>query len=148
MKFIQFLSFLMFSALVCGTIAFTNVVPAIASTSNLDAGMKQLPNIQTRADQAVKDTPYDSVEKSNRGLNEIQGTADFDKMKHDYKGEGIPAASQTEKVVKKVENKIDSAKDDTKNGINSAMDQAGNVVKKVTDNVVDTAKSIKDKIKS
>ena len=123
---------------------FANVNPAIASQGNSSKGMQELPNIQTKADDAVKASPYDSNAEytynsnSNQGLNEIQGTADFDKMKRSP-NEDIPPVvmKQTEKALGKVGDRMKSAKDDTKNSVSSALDKAGN-----------TAKSIKNKIKS
>jgi hypothetical protein len=151
MKFTQFLTRLVVVVFICGLMAFANVVPAIASQSNLNKGMEQLPNIQMKTDNAAKAGSYPSDKlKSNakQGLNEIQGTADIDKMKREGDEDTLPAVRQAEKAFDKVGDKINSAKDDTQNGVTSAFDKAGNVINSLTEKAVDTVESIKHNTKS
>lgn len=165
MKFIQLFTRLLAIVYVCGLMIFANVNPAIASQGNSSKGMQELPNIQTKADDAVKASPYDSNteytsnSKSNQGLNEIQGTADFDKMKRSPNEDTAPVVKQAEKAMGKVGDKMKSAKDDTKSGVGSALDKAGDaagfvkdkagdIVDSLTGKAENTAKSIKNKIKS
>ena len=154
MKFIQLFTQLLAIVYICGLMIFANLSPAIASQGNSSKGMQELPNIQTKADDAVKASPYDSNAEytynsnSNQGLNEIQGTADFDKMKRSPNEDTPPVVKQTEKALGKVGDKMKSAKDDTKNSVGSALDKAGDIVNSLTDKAGNTAKSIKNKIKS
>jgi predicted phage tail protein len=141
---------------VCGLIAFANIAPAIAADNS--QGMEQLPNIQTKADNAVKSSPYDSNpeytshDQSNQGLNEIQGTADFDKMKRTSNEDLPPIVNQAEKAFGKAGDKIQSAKDNTldKAGDTASYvkDKAGDALNSLTEKVSDTAKAIKNKVKS
>ncbi len=151
MKFAQFLTRLVVVVFICGLMAFANIVPALASQSNQNKGMEQLPNIQMKTENAAKAGPYPSGKlKSNakQGLNEIQGTADIDKMKREGNEDTLPAVRQAEKSLDKVGDKINSAKDDTQNGVTSALDKAGNVINSLTEKAVDTVESIKHNTKS
>jgi vacuolar-type H+-ATPase subunit H len=162
MKFAQFLTRLVVVVFICGLMAFANVVPAIASQNNPNKGLEQLPNIQMKTDNAAKAGPYPSSKlKSNakQGLNEIQGTADIDKMNRVGDEDTLPAVRQAEKSLDKVGDKINSAKDNTENGVTSALDKAGdaaNYVKDVAGEAInslagkaaDTAETIKSKAKS
>jgi uncharacterized protein YoxC len=141
MKFTQFLSRFVILAYICGVMLFGSVLPAVAAQSNLKKGLEQLPNIQTKAEDITKASPYgiDKVIKdTNGGLNEVQGTADFDRMKRGANGDTLPAVRQVEKAIDQVGNKLNSAKDDTQNKIGSALNQVG-------DKVGDTANYVKDK---
>ncbi len=167
MKFAQFFTRLLAMVYICGLMIFANVNPAIASQDNNNKIIDRLPmpNIQKKAEEATKGSPYDTnleyetKSASNQGLNEIQGTADFDKMKRAPNEVVPPVVKQAEKAFDKVGDKMNSAKDSTENSIDSALDKAsdvGNYVKDKASDVVnsltgkaeDTAKSIKDKIKS
>lgn len=148
MKLAQFLTRLVVIVFVCGLMAFANVVPAIAAHSKLNEGMEQLSNIQTKAENAAKSGPYDGdlvKSKANRGLNEIQGTSDFRKMKQDVNDETLPAVSQIEKTLDKVGDKANSAKDDTQNGITSVLDKAGDAASYVKDKAGDAINSLTEK---
>ena len=106
MQVFNFLNRLLIMLVVFGLITFTNINHAIASPNKASQGMEQLPNIQTKADEAIKGSAYDSNpeytdnDQSNQGLNEIQGTADFDKMKRSP-SENVPS------IIKEVEQALD-----------------------------------------
>jgi hypothetical protein len=155
MKFARFLTRLVVMVFVCGLMAFANVVPAIASQSGLNKGLEQLPNIQTKTDAAAKSGPYsgdktvpygtDKQYKANQGLNEIQGTADIDKMKRGPKGDKLPIVRQAEKSIDKAGDKINSAKDNTENGVTSVLDKAGDAANYVKDKAEDAINSLTEK---
>jgi len=162
MKFTQFLTRFAVMICICGVMLFANVVPTIAAQSNLKKGLEQLPNIQIKAEDITKASPYGIdkvINDTNGGLNEVQGTTDFDRMKNGANGDTLPAVRQVEKAIDRVGNKINSAKDDTQNGIGSALnkagdtanyvkDKAGDALNSVTEKAGDTAESIKDATKS
>jgi hypothetical protein len=148
MKFAQFLTRLVVVVFICGLMAFANVVPAIASQNNLNKGLEQLPNIQMKTDNAAKAGPYPTGKlKSNakQGLNEIQGNADFDKMKREGDEDTLPAVRQAEKSLDKVGDKINSAKDNTENGVTSVLDKAGDAANYVKGKAGDAINSLTDK---
>jgi hypothetical protein len=148
MKFVQFLTRLVVVVFVCGLMAFANVVPAIAAQSNPNKGLQQLPNIQLKTDEAAKSGPYPTSElKSNakQGLNEIQGTADFNKMKRVGNEDTLPAVRQAEKALDKVGDKVNSAKDDTENGVTSVLDKAGDAANYVKDKAGEAINTLTDK---
>jgi hypothetical protein len=94
MKFDRFLSRLMILFMICGAIAFSDNLPAIAANSpnNLRKGMEQLPSIQTQAEDITKASPYSNKAKIGKGLNEVQGNADFDRMKKGANDDTLPAS--------------------------------------------------------
>jgi len=141
MKLAQFLTRFLVMFFVCGLMVFSmvfdNVVPAIAA-SNINKGMEQLPNIQTKAEDALKDATephtYGQEKISTEGLNEVQGTADYNKMNRGANGDTPPAIEQVEKALEKVGGKIDSAKDKAEATINSVNRKAKKIAKSVKDN--------------
>jgi hypothetical protein len=170
MKIIQFLTRLVVMVCVCGLIVFANVSPANAAWGRPDKatqGTEPLPNITAKSEEAAISPPSGMKKaKALKGLNEVQGTADIDKMKRDNYGDKLPVVQEAEKVADKVENKIDSAKRNTKKTADSVLDQASDVVNDVknkagdvlnsltgkaettADSVKDTAESVKNKAKS
>lgn len=167
MKFLQLFTRLLAIVYICGLMVFANINPAIASQRNDNTIIDQLPmpNIQKKAEDITKRSPYDTnleysnESASNQGLNEIQGTSDFDKMKRAPNEVVPPVISDAEKALDKVGDKINSAKDDTENTVGSALDKAGDVgnyvkdkagdvVNSITDKAGDTVKSITDKVRS
>ncbi len=168
MKFVQLFTRLLAIVYICGLMIFANVNPAIAAqdqNNNKIIDQLPMPNIQKKAQDITKRSPYDTnleyanESTSNQGLNEIQGTADFDKMKRAPNEVAPPIVSDTEKALDKVGDKLNSAKDDTKNTVGSALDKAGDVgnyvkdkagdvVNSITDKAEDTVKSITDKVRS
>lgn len=71
----------------CLTLLFSNAFPAAAigsSTSDLSEGTTQLHDIQNQTDKVARSAPPSLEEvqsKSQKGLNEVQGDADKNKMK-------------------------------------------------------------------
>ncbi|PZO38449.1 MAG: hypothetical protein DCF19_16115 [Pseudanabaena frigida] len=167
MKFTQFLNRLLVIVAILGFVTFGNVVPAIAAqdSPNQITDNLTMPNIQKKAEESLNTTAYDtnpeytSEDNSNQGLNEIQGTADFDKMKRSSNEDTPPIVKQVEKSLSNVGDKVSLAKEDTKKGVDSALDKAGDAasyikdktgdaINSLTEKASDTAKSIKNKIKS
>lgn len=134
MKIAQFLKRFVLMVVVCGLIAFANVNPAIAAQNARDqiTDNLTLPNIQKKAEDAVKGSAYDtnpeytSDNTSNQGLNEIQGTSDFDKMKRSSNENTPPVVKQVGKALDKASDKMHSATDNT-------LDKAGNAASYVKD---------------
>ena len=160
MKIVQFLKRFVIMVIVCGLISFANITPAIASqeSSNPIIDNLPMPNIQKKSEEVLKGSAYDtnpeytSGDVSNQGLNEVQGTADFDKMKRSPYENTPPVVKQVEKALDKAGDKMNSAKDDTLDKAGEAAsyvkDKAGDVLNSLTDKATDTAKAIKDKVKS
>lgn len=75
---------------VCAFLVFSYAVPAYSDPVNISGGKSapqqgetQLKGIEKEAQEAVLDDPYSrkqTADKANSGLNEIQGSADIDKM--------------------------------------------------------------------
>lgn len=170
MKITQFLTRLVLMVFVCGLVVFANISPANAAwgrASSLDKGVEPLPNITDKAEKAANSSPSEinarpsgiNSSKVNKGLNEVQGTADINKMKRDNYGDKLPVVREAEKAADKVDNKLKSVKKDTENSANSVLDQASDVVNDVKDKAgdafnsltgkaEDTAKAVKKKVKS
>ncbi|WP_103666319.1 hypothetical protein [Pseudanabaena sp. BC1403] len=160
MKIAQFLKRFVLMVVVCGLIAFASVNPAIAAQNAPDqiTDNLTLPNIQKKAEDALKGSTYDtnpeytSDDSSNQGLNEIQGTSDFDKMKRSSNEDTPPVVKQAEKAFDKAGNNISSVKDDTLDkagdAANYIKDKTGDALKSLTGKASDTAKAIKNKVKS
>jgi hypothetical protein len=118
MKLAQFLKRFLVVFVVCGLIAFANVPPAIADRDapNQITDNLTMPNIQKKAEDVAKASPYDtnpeytSNDQSNQGLNEIQGTADSDKMKRSPNEDTLPVIKQAEKAFNKAGDKMKSVK--------------------------------------
>ncbi len=78
------------AACVCALLLLSNAFPAFAdpvnptsNKSSLQQGEANLQSIEKEAQKAVLKDPYSQKEtkdKANQGLNEIQGSADFDQM--------------------------------------------------------------------
>ncbi len=89
---------------VCALLVFSNAFPAYSDPVNPTAsrtapekGEEQLRSIEREAQEAAIETPYSREKtqaKANEGLNEIQGTADIEKMK---RPENTQATSVEEK---------------------------------------------------
>lgn len=150
MKIVQFLTRLVVMVCVCGLIVFTNVSPANAGwgspDKSLTKGAEPLPSITERSDKAVVSGPSGMDKtKALKGLNEVQGTADIDRMKRDSYGEKLPVVKEAEKAASRVENKISTAKKSTENTASSVLDKASDVVNDVKDKAGDALNSITGK---
>lgn len=79
----------LFVVVTCAVVLFSNVVPAFAIESyqsNPREGETQLLETQRRTDEVSRMAPgnpdmQQTQERANKGLNEVQGDADIDKMK-------------------------------------------------------------------
>ncbi|MGB3516260.1 MAG: hypothetical protein WBA43_07385 [Elainellaceae cyanobacterium] len=93
----------LFSALLLVAIAFTTALPAFAARRMPNEGTVQLDEI-TRKSEATADTPsmeMNPIDKpTERGLNEVQGTADRDKM-FSSDDTQLPVIKQIENALKK-----------------------------------------------
>lgn len=90
-------------AFTCAVLLFSYAVPAFAATSKPTDGEAQLKSIESKSiDVLEAGGPY-SLEKTqyeaNKGLNEVQGDADIDKMKRPENSQSAPPA--VEQVVQK-----------------------------------------------
>ena len=84
---------------------FSSSFPALAAkTSSLTKGTVQLDKIEQKTQEAI-DSPMTSLKeiekKGEGGINEIQGSADREKMIRS-KGTELPVVKQTEKVLNKI----------------------------------------------
>ena len=101
------------AACVCALLVFSHAFPAYSApvnptgeTSAPQEGETQLRSIEREAQEAVLDDPYSREEtqgKANEGLNEIQGTADVNKMS---RPENSQDANSVEDKIKKVLDKV------------------------------------------
>ena len=170
MKFTHHLTRLVVTVFICGLMMFSNVMTVHAAPDNPTKLIDQLPmpNIQKKAEEITKTSAFDtnpeytSEKATNQGLNEIQGTADFDKMKRSPNETVPPVITDAAKAFDKVGDKLNSAKDDAQDSVTSNLSKvgdkasnaanfvkgkAGNAVNSITDKAADTAKSIKNKVK-
>ncbi|MTJ51097.1 hypothetical protein [Dolichospermum sp. UHCC 0259] len=99
---LQLASRLLFVAFACAFLFLTTAFPALAISSyqsNPREGTTQLLETQRQTDEAAKAPPLglkETQEKTKRGLNEVQGDADIDKMKRP--GNSKSATSVPEEV--------------------------------------------------
>jgi hypothetical protein len=71
------------TAFVCTLLMFSNAFPAFAAQSSPTKGEEQLTNIEKKAQETTMEKPLSRGEveaETNPGENEIQGTADAEKM--------------------------------------------------------------------
>ncbi|MEC4881228.1 MAG: hypothetical protein SAL70_07735 [Scytonema sp. PMC 1070.18] len=97
-------------AITCALLFFSNVVPAFAIESyqsQPEEATTQLLETQRETDKASAKPPLSAEEQIEKtkggGLNEIQGTADIEKMK---RPENSQAATTVEDEVKNLLNKV------------------------------------------
>lgn len=87
----------------CALIIFANVSPAFAIGSNRTnptEGSVQLDEIQRKSEEVTKEPPLglrETASEANKGINEIQGDSDADKM---YRPETSRQATSVEEQVK------------------------------------------------
>lgn len=85
--------------------AFSAPVNPVGSPTAPENGQEQLLDIEKEAQQAVIEKPYSREQtqaKANAGLNEIQGTADVNKMKR-------PENTDADSVEQKLKNVLEKA---------------------------------------
>ncbi len=86
---------------------FSSAFPAYAATSSPTKGEDQMLKIEKKSLEAIGDDPYtlkDEVDKTNPGLNGVQGSADQDQMISPEDAKTSGATSFTEQVKNAVEN--------------------------------------------
>ena len=85
--------------------AFSAPVNPTGSRNAPAEGESQLLDIEKEAQKAVLEKPYSLEEtqsKANAGLNELQGTADADKMKRPENAQGSSVEDKLKNVLEKV----------------------------------------------
>lgn len=96
------------AAFVCALVLFSQAMPAYSSpkSSSPTSGEANLLKIEKEAQEAVLEDPYSldkTQKKANEGLNEIQGSADLDKMKRPENSQGTQSIEQkVQKALEKV----------------------------------------------
>lgn len=101
---------LLLAVCVCALLVFSSVTPAYSATSSSPTkGETKLLDIEKKSQDAVLDNPWslkDTQEEANKGLNEIQGSADADKMKRPENSQGAESIEQKiQKTLEKAEGK-------------------------------------------
>ncbi len=96
-------------AFTCALMLFSSAYPAFAINSYQSKpteGETQLLDIQRQTDEAARKPPIgleETQEKTQGGLNEVQGTADIDKQK---RPENSQSATSVEESIKNVLDKV------------------------------------------
>lgn len=92
------------SALLAAVLFLTSGFPALAAKSALTKGTVQLDKIEQKTQEAI-DKPAQSLktitERAQEGLNEVQGNADYGKMKNSNDST-LPVVKQAEKAMQKI----------------------------------------------
>lgn len=89
----------------CALMFVSNAFPAFAVTSSPTQGEDKLLGIEKEAQKVAGENPMsleETQEKASKGLNEVQGDADIEKMKNPSN----TSATSFEQQVKKAVNKI------------------------------------------
>ncbi len=139
-RFVRFV----LGAYICTLMFLYSSVPALANSNT--KGEEQMPKIQIKSQKVVESDPY-SLEKtqaeSNKGINEVQGNADKDKMYNPANTRNGPASVEQE-----IGSALESAKDKTGNAIGSVKDKAANTAENLKDKAANTIDSAKGKTKN
>jgi len=91
---------LLLTAFVCAVLLMSYATPAYSASTNTSSptqGEANLLEIEKKSQEAVLSNPYDlkqQVEKTNPGLNAVQGTADIEKMKRPGNTKGVESVEQ------------------------------------------------------
>ena len=95
---------MLLSTLLVITLLFASALPAMAAKSMPSKGIEQLDEITQRS-ESIADTPAMSINPIDKppegGINEVQGTADSDKMIRSKNTE-LPVVKQAKKALKKM----------------------------------------------
>jgi hypothetical protein len=92
----------------CAFVFVTSVQPAFATTSKPSEGEANLTEIERKSQEAVQSDPYSlgkTQDETNPGLNEVQGTADIDKMKRPDNTNATSFEEQVKETVDKITGK-------------------------------------------
>ena len=123
------------AACICALLVFSHAVPAYSAPINPTGtktapqeGEAQLRGIEREAQEAVLKDPYSRQEtqaKANKGLNEVQGDADINKMS---RPENSQAAGSVEDKVKQaleaIKGKVNGAPVQTAEDVTTSVDRA------------------------
>jgi hypothetical protein len=97
---------------ICAVFIFANAVPAFAIESyqsKPDEATTQLLETQRLTDEVARSAPpnlQETQERTNKGLNEVQGDADVDKMKRpENSGSAVSVKDEVKNVLEKVTGK-------------------------------------------
>ncbi len=89
----------------CALMFVSNAFPAFAVMSSPTKGQEQLLGIEKEAQKAVLKDPMSMQEtqkKANEGINEVQGSADSEKMKNPSNTKATSFEQQVKKAVTKI----------------------------------------------
>jgi hypothetical protein len=133
---------------ICALLVFSHTVPAYSAPVNPTGsktvpqeGEAQLRGIEREAQEAVQKDPYSRQEtqaKANAGLNEVQGTADFDKMNRpENSQEATSVADKLKQALEAVAGKLPGAGDrePVEEKVSNAADRIGDKVNDTTDRI-------------
>jgi hypothetical protein len=108
LRFTQRLAQMLLSALLVTVMFLANSLPVIAGNSDPTEGTVQLDKIQEKTQTAI-DSPATDLktieERSKGGLNEVQGSADYEKMNNPDDTE-LPVVEKAEKALGKIKAKV------------------------------------------
>ncbi|MFB2967522.1 low temperature-induced protein [Aerosakkonema sp. BLCC-F183] len=85
---------------VCAVILMSYAMPAYSASTNTSRptdGEANLLDIERKSQEAVLSNPYGmkkQIKETNPGLNEVQGTADIDKMKRPENTKGVESVEE------------------------------------------------------
>lgn len=101
-SFLKYATRFLIAAIACVSLFFASVTPALAAGKAAPAkpteGEAQLTKILDESEDAAKEgrsSLQEVAERSERGLNEVQGSADFDKMKRPENSQGATSFIDT-----------------------------------------------------
>lgn len=96
------------TAFVCALLLFSYTFPAFAAQSSVNKGEEQLTGIEKKAQETTMEKPLSLQEterETNPGENEIQGTADADKMYRPETSKSSGIEQKVERALEKMQGK-------------------------------------------
>jgi hypothetical protein len=98
---------MLFSTVLVTVLFFSSGLSALAAQSMLTKGTVQLNKIEAKTQEAIDSpamTAGEIAERAKGGLNEVQGSADRNKM-YRSSDEELPVVKQAEKAIQKMKSK-------------------------------------------
>jgi hypothetical protein len=98
---------ILLSIALSAVLVFTSGFPVLAASSPVTKGTIQLDKIEQKTEQALENpaTTLETIEERSQGaLNEVQGSADRNKMSRSN-DKKLPVVKQAEKALDKIKNK-------------------------------------------